>query len=61
MLKRLFSALTTLTANIEAFAASISQADQQFRDRLSLDHREDVPQLPEPAPEKNGRRAKTSV
>ena len=62
MLRRIFSALTTLAANVEAFATSIAQANEQFRERLALDHRDDVPALPEPEPARqNGRRTKANT
>ena len=61
MFRKLFAAIAALTTNTEAFAASVAEAHQRFRDQLGLDQADDVPALPgpteaeEPA-RRNGRR-----
>ena len=62
MLRRIFAAFATLAESIEAFAATFREANGLLRERLTLDHREDVPALPEPEPARqNGRRVKTNA
>lgn len=60
MLKRIFAAFTTLAERIETFAETWREANELLRERLMLDHRENVPALPGPEPEeapprRNGR------
>ena len=60
MFRRFFSALSALSASAEALAASFAEANQRFRDNLSLDYHEEMPALPAPEddkPRRNSRKA----
>ena len=59
MFKRFFNALAGLTVAVDAFKASVTEANANFRANLGLDGPPDVPALEhqtEQEPAKNGRK-----
>lgn len=58
MFKKFFNALTSLTEAAEALASTFREANTNLREKLGLDHQDDVPQLEHETNGKAKRRVK---